>query len=226
MLFWDVTLQLLEGFGLTCLLFISTLVLALPLGLVFAFGSMSKTKPLQFITRGFVYIIRGTPLLLQLMIVVYLPGIVFHHPLTKWGIFGGNVEVAYFCGALAAFVINYACYFSEIYRGGIENIPRGQYEAGQVLGMTKRQVFFKVILLQVFKNILAPISNETITLVKDTALARSVAVAEIFFVSYELLSLKNIIWPLFYTGVFYLVFNTILTILFNKLEKRLSYFRN
>ncbi|MBE6938134.1 MAG: amino acid ABC transporter permease [Ruminococcaceae bacterium] len=226
MLFWDVTLQLLEGFGLTCLLFISTLVLALPLGLVFAFGSMSKTKPLQFITRGFVYIIRGTPLLLQLMIVVYLPGIVFHHPLTKWGIFGGNVEVAYFCGALAAFVINYACYFSEIYRGGIENIPRGQYEAGQVLGMTKRQVFFKVILLQVFKNILAPISNETITLVKDTALARSVAVAEIFFVSYELLSLKNIIWPLFYTGVFYLVFNTILTILFNKLEKRLSYFRS
>ena len=226
MLFWDVTLQLLEGFGLTCLLFISTLVLALPLGLVFAFGSMSKTKPLQFLTRGFVYIIRGTPLLLQLMIVVYLPGIVFHHPLTKWGIFGGNVEVAYFCGALAAFVINYACYFSEIYRGGIENIPRGQYEAGQVLGMTKRQVFFKVILLQVFKNILAPISNETITLVKDTALARSVAVAEIFFVSYELLSLKNIIWPLFYTGVFYLVFNTILTILFNKLEKRLSYFRS
>ena len=226
MLFWDVTLQLLEGFGLTCLLFISTLVLALPLGLVFAFGSMSKTKPLQFLTRGFVYIIRGTPLLLQLMIVVYLPGIVFHHPLTKWGIFGGNVEVAYFCGALAAFVINYAGYFSEIYRGGIENIPRGQYEAGQVLGMTKRQVFFKVILLQVFKNILAPISNETITLVKDTALARSVAVAEIFFVSYELLSLKNIIWPLFYTGVFYLVFNTILTILFNKLEKRLSYFRS
>ncbi len=226
MLFRDVTLQLLEGFGLTCLLFISTLVLALPLGLVFAFGSMSKTKPLQFITRGFVYIIRGTPLLLQLMIVVYLPGIVFHHPITKWGIFGGNVEVAYFCGALAAFVINYACYFSEIYRGGIENIPRGQYEAGQVLGMTKRQVFFKVILLQVFKNILAPISNETITLVKDTALARSVAVAEVFFVSYELLSLKNIIWPLFYTGVFYLVFNTILTILFNKLEKRLSYFRS
>ena len=226
MLFWDVTLQLLEGFGLTCLLFILTLVLALPLGLVFAFGSMSKTKPLQFITRGFVYVIRGTPLLLQLMIVVYLPGIVFHHPLTKWGIFGGNVAVAYFCGALAAFVINYACYFSEIYRGGIENIPRGQYEAGQVLGMTKRQVFFKVILLQVFKNILAPISNETITLVKDTALARSVAVAEIFFVSYELLSLKNIIWPLFYTGVFYLVFNTVLTFLFNKLEKRLSYFRS
>ena len=226
MLFWDVTLQLLEGFGLTCLLFIMTLVLALPLGLVFAFGSMSKTKPLQFLTRGFVYIIRGTPLLLQLMIVVYLPGIAFHHPLTKWGIFGGNVAVAYFCGALAAFVINYACYFSEIYRGGIENIPKGQYEAGQVLGMTKRQVFFKVILLQVFKNILAPISNETITLVKDTALARSVAVAEIFFVSYEILSLKNIIWPLFYTGVFYLVFNTVLTFLFNKLEKKLSYFSN
>ena len=226
MLFWEVTLKLLSGFGLTCLLFIMTLVLALPLGLVFAFGSMSKTKPLQYLTRGFVYIIRGTPLLLQLMIVVYLPGIAFHHPLTKWAIFGGNVEVAYFCGALAAFVINYACYFSEIYRGGIENIPRGQYEAGQVLGMTKRQVFFKVILLQVFKNILAPISNETITLVKDTALARSVAVAEIFFVSYEILSLQNIIWPLFYTGVFYLVFNALLTFLFNKLEKRLSYFRN
>ncbi|MDD6263043.1 MAG: amino acid ABC transporter permease [Clostridiales bacterium] len=225
-LFWEVTQKLLSGFGLTCLLFILTLVLSLPLGLVFAFGSMSRTKPLRYLTRGFVYIIRGTPLLLQLMIVVYLPGIAFKMPITKWGIFGGNVELAYFCGALAAFVINYACYFSEIYRGGIENIPKGQYEAGQVLGMTRRQIFFKVVLLQVVKNILAPISNETITLVKDTALARCVAVAEIFFEANELLSLKNIIWPLFYTGAFYLVFNSLLTVLFNRLEKKLSYFRS
>ncbi|MBE5948296.1 MAG: amino acid ABC transporter permease [Lachnospiraceae bacterium] len=222
----DATLQLLDGFKLTLLLFGLTLALSLPLGLVFCFGSMSKFAPLKWFTKGFVYIIRGTPLLLQLMIVVYLPGIAFGAPITRWPIFGGSVPTAYFCGALAAFVINYSCYFSEIYRGGIINIPKGQYEAGQVLGMTKRQIFFKVILLQVIKNILAPISNETITLVKDTALARTVSVMEILFCAYEILTLKNIIWPLFYTGVFYLVFNTLLTLLFGYIEKRLSRFRS
>lgn len=224
MSFWQVTLNLLEGFKISCLLFILTLVAALPLGLIFSLGSMCKFKPLRFLTRGFVYIIRGTPLLLQLMIVVYIPGIAFGHPLTRWDMFGGNVSAAYFCGALFAFVINYACYFSEIYRGGIESISRGQYEAGQVLGMTKSQIFFKVVLLQVFKRILPPISNETITLVKDTALANTVAVTEILYYANRILKLEFIIWPLFYAGAFYLVFNALLTWLFNRLEKKLSYF--
>lgn len=227
--FWNellyVTPKLLEGFRLTLLLFILTLLISLPLGLVFSFGSMSKIKPLRYMTRGFVYVIRGTPLLLQLMIVVYIPGIAFEYPITRWAIFHGNVDMAYFVGALMAFIINYACYFSEIYRGGIESIPKGQYEAAQVLGMTKSQVFFRVVLMQVIKNIIPPISNETITLVKDTALARTVSVAEILFFANEILSLKQLIWPLFYTGVFYLIFNALLTWLFGKLEKKLSYYR-
>lgn len=222
--FWPITLTLLEGFGTTLLLFALTLVMSLPLGLIFAFGSMSRFIPLRWLTRSFVYIIRGTPLLLQLMIVIYLPGLAFGAPITKWGIFGGSVATAYFCGTLLGFVINYACYFSEIYRGGIENIPRGQYEAGQVLGMTRWQVFSRVILLQVIKNILAPISNETITLVKDTALARTIPVIEIFFKAGELLSQYAIIWPLFYAGLFYLLFNTLLTLIFARAEKRLAVF--
>ena len=181
MSFWDVTVFLAQGFGVTLLLLVLTLLFSLPLGLVFAFGSMTKFKPVRWLTRAFVYVIRGTPLLLQLMIITNLPGLVFgvQNALVKWPIFGGNANLAYFCGALFGFVLNYACYFSEIYRGGIENIPHGQYEAGQVLGMTRSQVFFKVILMQVFKNILAPVSNEVITLVKDTALARAFLVYEI-----------------------------------------------
>lgn len=225
MSFWQITLYLMEGFGTTLLLFALTLIMALPLGLVLAFGSMCRFTPLRWLTRGFVYIIRGTPLLLQLMIVVYLPGLVFGHPLTRWAIFGGNVAIAYFTGVLTGFVVNYACYFSEIYRGGIENIPRGQFEAGQVLGMTKSQIFFRVVLLQVIKNILAPISNETITLVKDTALARTISVVEILYCAEQTLITEFIIWPLFYTGVFYLAFNTLLTLLFNHFEKKLSVFR-
>ncbi|MBQ9079639.1 MAG: amino acid ABC transporter permease [Clostridia bacterium] len=225
MSFWEITFYLAQGFGVTLLLFVLTLLFALPLGLVFAFGAMTKFKPLRWLTRGFVYIIRGTPLLLQLMIVVYLPGLAFNYPLPKWGIFGGNTDAAYFFGALVGFVINYACYFSEIYRGGIENIPRGQYEAGQVLGMTRSQVFFKVILKQVFKNVLAPISNEVVTLVKDTALARSISVLEIFFCAEQVLSREMIIWPLFYTGAFYLIFNSLLTFLFGKMEKRMARYR-
>lgn len=225
MSFADVTLKLLNGFGVSLALFALTLVISLPLGLVFCAGSRCRFKPLRYVVRGFVYIIRGTPLLLQLMVVVYLPGIAFDMPLTKWSVFGGSVSAAYFFGALAAFVINYACYFSEIYRGGIENMPKGQYEAGQVLGMTKSQIFFKVILLQLFKRILTPIANETITLVKDTALARTVSVAEIFFCASEILSLKYIIWPLFYAGAFYLIFNAVVTAIFNHIEKKLNYFR-
>ena len=223
--FIDITLQLLRGFGTTYLLFALTLLLSLPLGLLFCFGSMSRFIPLRWLSRSVVYVIRGTPLLLQLFIVVYLPGILLDAPITKWSIFNGNVLAAYFFGALFAFVLNYSCYFSEIYRGGIESISAGQYEAGQVLGMTKRQIFFKVILLQVIKRILAPISNETVTLVKDTSLARSVTVYEMFFYANQILTTEALLWPLFYAGLFYLVFNALITWLFNKAEKKLSYFR-
>lgn len=220
--FIKVTLSLMEGFGTTLGLFFLTLLFSIPLGLLFAVCSRSSFRPLRYLMRSFIYIIRGTPLLLQLMIVVYIPGIAFKAPLTKWNIFHSDVQLAYFCGAVFAFVLNYACYFSEIFRGGIENIPKGQYEAGEVLGMTKSQIFFKVILLQVIRNIIAPMSNEIITLVKDTALARTVSVVEILFCANELLRVEFIIWPLFYTGVFYLAFNTILTVLFARIEKKLN----
>ena len=218
----DVTLKLMDGFLVTLALFFLTLLLALPLALIFAVLSRSAFRPVGLIMRAFIYIIRGTPLLLQLMIVVYMPGIVFNYPLTKWAVFGGNVDLSYFCGALFAFVINYACYFAEIFRGGIENIPKGQYEACAVLGMSKSQTFFRVILLQVIRNILAPMSNEIVTLVKDTALARTVAVTEMFFAASELLRVNFIIWPLFYTGVFYLGFSALVTAAFNAAEKKLS----
>ena len=218
----DVTLKLMNGFLVTLALFFLTLLLALPLALIFAVLSRSSFRPVKLIMRAFIYIIRGTPLLLQLMIVVYMPGIVFGNPLTKWAVFGGNVDLSYFCGALFAFVINYACYFAEIFRGGIENIPKGQYEACAVLGMSRSQTFFRVILLQVIRNILAPMSNEIVTLVKDTALARTVAVTEMFFAASELLRVNFIIWPLFYTGVFYLGFSALVTAVFNAAEKKLS----
>lgn len=218
----DVTLKLMDGFLVTLALFFLTLLLALPLALIFAVLSRSSFRPVKLIMRAFIYIIRGTPLLLQLMIVVYMPGIVFGNPLTKWAVFGGNVDLSYFCGALFAFVINYACYFAEIFRGGIENIPKGQYEACAVLGMSRSQTFFRVILLQVIRNILAPMSNEIVTLVKDTALARTVAVTEMFFAASELLRVNFIIWPLFYTGVFYLGFSALVTAVFNAVEKKLS----
>ncbi len=212
-MFLPVTLQLLEGFGETIKVFFWTLVVSIPLGLVVCFGSMSKFKPLQWLTRGFVWIIRGTPLMLQLMIVFYGPGLIFGLP-----------SMSRFGATLLAFSINYACYFSEIYRGGIESIPQGQYEAGQVLGMTKGQIFFKVVLLQVVKRIVPSMSNEIITLVKDTALARIISVYEIIWAG-EAFIKKGLIWPLFYTGAFYLIFNGLLTVLFGKLEKKLNYFR-
>ena len=217
-----VTLKLLEGFETTLLLFLLTLVFSLPLGLIISFGSMSKFKPLRYVTKTFVWIIRGVPLMLQLFIVFYVPGMVFD---VQWPdtIFGMGID-SRFLAALVAFVINYACYFSEIYRGGIESISKGQYEAGQVLGMTKSQIFFKITLMQVIKRIIPPMSNEIITLVKDTALARVIAVVEIIKSAEELMS-QAIIWPLFYAGVFYLVFVGALTILFNYIEKKLSYYK-
>ena len=213
MSFEIVTKELLIGFLENCEVFALTLLMALPLGLVITFGSMSKFKPLALITKVFVWIIRGTPLMLQLFVVLYVPGLVFGVPMR-------NRMVA----ALIAFVINYACYFSEIYRGGIESVSRGQYEAGQVLGMTKSQIFFKVVLMQVVKRIVPPMSNEIITLVKDTSLARIIAVGEILMAA-ERYAGKGIIWPLFYTGVFFLLFNGVLTLLFGYIERKLDYYR-
>ena len=213
MSFQQVTLDLLKGFWENCELFGETLLFALPIGLIIAFGSMSKFKPLKYLVKSFVWIIRGTPLMLQLFVVLYVPGLVFDMPFR-------NRMMA----ALIAFVINYACYFSEIYRGGIESISRGQWEAGQVLGMTKSQIFFKVVLLQVVKRIVPPMSNEIITLVKDTSLARVIAIGEILLAA-ERFAGKGLIWPLFYTGVYFLVFNGVLTLLFGYIEKKLNYFK-
>ncbi|MBQ7288979.1 MAG: amino acid ABC transporter permease [Clostridia bacterium] len=213
MSFAIVTQELLRGFGENCYIFFLTLLLAIPIGLIVTLGSMSKFKPLQWLTKTFVWVIRGTPLMLQLFVVLYVPGLVFDMPMR-------NRMLA----ALIAFVINYACYFSEIYRGGIEGISNGQYEAGQVLGMTRTQIFFKVILMQVVKRIVPPMSNEIITLVKDTSLARVIAVSEILMAA-ERYTGKGLIWPLFYTGVFFLAFNGVLTLLFGYIEKKLNYYR-
>lgn len=212
-MFVSVTMELLRGFWQTVQIFLLTLAFSLPLGLVVAFGSMSKFRPLKWLTKGFVWIIRGTPLMLQLILIFYGPGLIF-----------GITGLGRFQAVILAFTINYACYFSEIYRGGIESIPQGQYEAGQVLGMTKSQIFFKVVLLQVIKRILAPMGNEFITLVKDTALSRIIAIYEITYVGESFIK-KGLIWPLFYTGAFYLLFSGLLTILFSRLEKKLNYFR-
>lgn len=212
-MFLPVTLELLSGFLETLKIFFLTLIFSIPLGLVVCFGSMSRWIPLRRLTRGFVWVIRGTPLMLQLIIIFFGPGLVFGLP-----------AMSRFTATLVAFSINYACYFSEIYRGGIESIPRGQYEAGQVLGMTKGQIFRKIVLLQVIKRILAPMSNEIITLVKDTSLARIIGIYEVIWAGEQFIR-KGLLWPLLYTGVFYLVFNGGLTILFDRLEKKLSYFR-
>ena len=212
-MFLPVTLQLLAGFWESLKIFLLTLVFSLPLGLVICFGSMSRFSPLKALVRGFVWVIRGTPLMLQLIIIFYGPGLMF-----------GLSSLPRFTATIIAFSINYACYFSEIYRGGIESISKGQYEAGQVLGMTKQQIFFQIILLQVIKRIIAPMSNEVITLVKDTSLARIIGIYEIIWAGESFIK-KGLIWPLFYTGAFYLLFSGLLTILFAKLEKKLDYFR-
>ena len=213
--FLSVTQNLLEGFGVTLELFGLTLLFALPLGLLICFGSMSRFKPLRWLIRTFVWIIRGTPLMLQLIIVYYGHGLIFNMGL-----------LPRFPAALIAFVINYSCYFSEIYRGGIESVSKGQYEAGYVLGMTKSQIFFKIVLLQVIKNIVPPMSNEIITLVKDTSLARIIAVYEIIWFGQDYIKMAGLIWPLFYTAAFYLLFCGLLTLLFGYIEKKLSYFRS
>ena len=208
--FLGVNAQLLGGFKYTLLIFFITLIAAIPLGLPIALGSMSRFKPLRWISRAFVWVIRGTPLMLQIMVVFYVPGLVFGTPFRSRII-----------AVIIAFIINYAAYFSEIYRGGIESIPAGQYEAGQVLGLTKTQTFFKVVLFQVVKRIMAPMSNEVITLVKDTSLANVIAVGELIMSAQNIVKVYAIIWPLFYTAIFYLIFCGVLTLLFNALEKKL-----
>lgn len=213
--FLSITLDLLVGFGETLKIFFVTLLIALPLGLIIAFGSMAKFKPLSALTRSIVWAVRGTPLMLQLIVVYYGPGIVFGVPI-----------FSAYMATYITFSINYACYFSEIYRGGIESITKGQYEAGQVLGMTKRETFFKVILLQVVKRIIPPMSNEIITLVKDTSLARIITYYELIYFAQRYIKNGGILWPLFYTAVYYLVFTALLTFLFRKLEKKLDYFKS
>lgn len=212
-MFLPVTLELLGGFWESLKVFLLTLAFSLPLGLIVCFGSMSRFTPLKAVVRCFVWVIRGTPLMLQLLIIFYGPGLLFDLP-----------SMPRFTATIVAFAINYACYFSEIYRGGIESIAKGQYEAGQVLGMTKMQIFFRIVLPQVVKRVMAPMSNEVITLVKDTSLARVISVYEIIWEG-EAFIKKGLLWPLFYTGVFYLVFSGGLTLLFGYIEKKLNYYR-
>ncbi len=225
--FLQITNQLLTGFTSSVILFTLTLILALPMGLLLSFCTMSKFAPLRVISKLLVWVLRGTPLLLQIFVIFYLPGLlnlfVWPSMNTGWEWFDNTISTR-FIAALVAFSINYAAYFSEIYRGGIQSITKGQYEAGQVLGMTKNQVFFKIVLLQVIKRIIPPMSNEIITLVKDTSLANSIGVLELLFEAKSLM-LKGLIWPIFYAGLFYLLFVGILTILFGYLEKKLSYFK-
>lgn len=213
MSFWDVTRQLADGFGITLLIFGITLAASLPLGLIITLGSMSKIPPIKWITKTFVWIIRGTPLMLQIILIFYGPG------LLNW-----DIKLPRLTAVLVAFIINYSCYFSEIYRGGIESISKGQYEAGQVLGMTKTQIFFRIVLFQVIKRIVPPMGNEIITLVKDTSLARVIAVTELVKAAENIIAVKAIIWPLFYVGAFYLVFSALLTVLLNFAEKKMNYY--
>ncbi|MBR0266615.1 MAG: amino acid ABC transporter permease [Clostridia bacterium] len=211
------------GFLQTMRLFLITLVGALPLGMLLAIGEMSRFRLLRTIIKTVVWIIRGSPLMIQLLIIFYFPGLVFNTPL--WG----SGESGRLAAASVAFIINYACYFCEIFRGGIQSIPVGQEEAGLVLGMKPTQIFFRVKLLQVIKAILPPISNEIITLVKDTSLARIIALQEIIWAGQAFMKgsrgISGVIWPLFFTGVYYLAFTGILTLLFGRLEKKLSFFR-
>lgn len=218
-MFWSVTQSLLGGLLTTFEIFIFTLLFALPLGLILAFGSISKFRPLRYLIQVLVWIIRGTPLMLQLIIIFYGPGLWLGH-----NIWSGN-EAGRITATVVAFSINYACYFSVIFRGGIEGVPAGQREAGQVLGMTKTQIFFQVTLLQMVKRVVPPMSNEIITLVKDTSLARIIAAYELTFAGYSFMKSNGLTWPLFYTGVFYLIFVGVLTLLFNYIERRLDYFK-
>lgn len=226
--FYEVVTELSNGFVTSVLLFLLTLLIALPLGLLISFCTMSKFKPLSFCSKLVVWVLRGTPLMLQIFAIFYLPGLlkIFVWPQmnTGWEWFDATFS-SRFVAALVAFAINYAAYFSEIFRGGIQSISQGQYEACQVLGMSKSEAFFKVVLLQVIKRIIPPMSNEIITLIKDTSLANTIAVYELIFEAKEFM-LDGFIWPLFVAGAFYLIFVGLLTVIFGKIEKKLSYFKS
>lgn len=223
--------RLADGFIVTLEIFFLTLLISLPAGLIISFGSMSKFKPLKFATKTLVAVIRGTPLVLQLIVIFYGPGLLaswaqsvenpnfFIEWMATWHVMDRFVAV------IASFSLNYACYFSEIYRGGIESISKGQYEACQVLGMTKTQAFFKVVLMQVVKRIIPPMSNEIITLVKDTSLARVISIYELIWAGEVFIKLNGLLWPLLATGIFYLAFNGLLTVVFGKIEKKLNYYK-
>ena len=231
MSFREVTLFLWDGFLISLLIFAVTLLCGIPLGLPIAFCSMSRLKPLKAVSKVIVWIVRGVPLMLQIFIIYYVPGLLFDKPIFSlvdrhFFINYGISDAGRIIAVLIAFSINYACYFSEIYRGGIESISLGQYEAGYVLGLTKGQIFRKIVLKQVIQRIVPPMSNEIITLIKDTALANCIIVCEIIKQAKELAATKAMVWPLFYTGVFYLIFVGILTIVLGKVEKKLSYFRS
>ena len=225
--FLSIVYDLLGGFGVTLKLFFLTLLISIPLGLLFAFCSMSRFRPLSALMKFFIWIIRGTPLLLQCVIVTFIPSVLFKVPNKDFaaalGI--GNMTDLQFFFVLFAFSLNYACYFAVIFEGGIRNIPKGQYEAGQVLGLTRRQIFFRIILMQMVRRITAPMSNEIITLVKDTALARALSITEVIMVAYEKVNKYAILSPLLLAGVFYLAFSGILTLLFHWVEKKLSYYQ-
>ncbi len=233
--FLNINLELLSGFGISFLLFFATLLFAMPLGLLLSFCSMSRAKFVKLPAKVFIWAVRGVPLMLFICIIYYLPGILggggsspFNQvDLYFTGLLGSN-ELLWqgrFLAVLIAFVINYACYFSEIFRGGIESISQGQYEAGYVLGLTKSQIFFKIVLKQVVKRIIPATSNEIITLIKDTALANVIAIPEVIFLAKKMASTQALIWPLFYTAIFYLLFVGVLTVLFHSIEKRLAYFK-
>lgn len=225
-MFAEVFERFAEGFGYTVGLFAVTLVAAIPLGIIVALCSITKFKPVRWLTKVFIWVVRGTPLLLQIIVVTFIPSTVFllaNKDLADF--FGVSIVGLNFIFAAVAFIINYSAYFAEIFRGGIEGIPRGQHEAAQVLGMKRGQTFFRIILPQVVKRILAPISNEVITLVKDTSLARVIGVTELFMVAYNVVTTEAIIWPLFFAGLYYLLFNGILTVLFHAAEKKLSYYK-
>lgn len=228
MTFWQVTLYLLDGFKITLALFILTLIISLPLGLLISFCSMSRLKPLRAVTKVIVWIVRGVPLMLQIFIIYYVPGFLGNNIFAGVDLYFtlnfGIDDMGRFIAALIAFSFNYACYFSEIYRGGIESISKGQYEAGQVLGLTRGQIFRHIIFRQVLKRIVPPMSNEIITLVKDTALANAILVSEIIMQANKLAA-KAMIWPLFYAGIFYLLFVGVLTVVLGRLEKKLDYFK-
>lgn len=225
--FLAVIYDLCEGFGVTLGLFALTLVLSIPIGLLFAFCSMSRFKPLSYLMKGIIWVVRGTPLLLQCIIVTFIPSVVFEvsNKDLAAALHLGAIADLQFLFVLVAFALNYACYFAVIFEGGIKSIPKGQYEAGEVLGLTKRQIFWHIILMQVVRRVTAPMSNEVITLVKDTALARALGVAEVIMVAYEKVNKYVILTPLLYAGLFYLIFSGILTVLFHLLEKKLAYYQ-